>query len=90
MASALSGGPPSAGALEALLHEIAVGTFDLAGADGQPLREGALLVKLMEPVAQIAMAGRTGASASGTAAGSSASPNAARTAVLSLFFMRFF
>jgi hypothetical protein len=51
------GRPPGAGALEALLHDIAVGTFDLAGADGQPLREGALVVETIESVAQIAMTG---------------------------------
>ena len=44
--------PPGAGALEALLHHIAVRAFDLAGADGQALREGALVVEMIEAVAK--------------------------------------
>ena len=48
--------PPRAGALEALLNHIAVGTFNLAGADRQALRQGALIIEMIEPVAQIAMA----------------------------------
>ena len=83
--------PPGAGALEALLNHVAVSAFDLARADGQALREGALVVQMSESVAQIAMASTPGgASASGTVGGSSAVPNAANTRVLWLLFKRFF
>ena len=51
------GRPPGAGALESLLHHIAVRAFDLAGADGQALREGASVVEMIESVAEIAMTG---------------------------------
>jgi hypothetical protein len=84
------GRPPGAGALEALLHHMAVRAFDLAGADGKALREGALVVEMIEAVAQVAMTGPYRASASGMLAGSSASLNAAKTTALLLFFMRFF
>ena len=49
--------PPGAGPLQALLGDVAVGAFDLAGADWQSLGQGPGIVQLVSASAEVAMAG---------------------------------
>ena len=48
--------PPGAGQFQALLRDIAMRAFDLAGADRQIVGQGVTIVQLVPPTAQIAMA----------------------------------
>ena len=48
--------PPGAGSLEALLGVVAMGAFDLAGADGQSVGQGLAIVQRVGAGAAIAMA----------------------------------
>ena len=52
--------PPSAGPLQALLGDVAMGAFDLAGADRQSFGQGLAIVQLAGASAEIAMAGSHG------------------------------
>jgi len=47
-------GPPGAGDFEAGLEEVPVGAFDQAGTDGQTGAQGRGVIKLVEPVFEIA------------------------------------
>ena len=48
--------PPGAGPFEALLRDIAMRAFDLAGADRQIVGQGVTIVQVVRPIAQIEMA----------------------------------
>ena len=49
--------PPGAGPLQALLGDVAMGAFDLAGADRQSVGQGLAIVQLVGASAEITMAG---------------------------------
>src|SRR5512143_616797 len=50
------GRPPGAGELEPLLDKVAVGALDFPGTNRKASLEGALIVQLIEAVAEIAIA----------------------------------
>ena len=52
--------PPGAGPLQALLGDVAMGAFDLAGADRQSFGQGLAIVQVVGASAEIAMAGSHG------------------------------
>ena len=52
--------PPGAGPLQALLGDVAMSAFDLAGADRQSFGQGLAIVQLVGASAEIAMAGSHG------------------------------
>ena len=52
----VGGAPPGAGALQARLHDVAVRTFDFARTNRQATGDSVLIIQLMQPMTQVAMA----------------------------------